>query len=170
MKKLVIGSILVSLLMLVTPTISAGMNLASLKSSNVQPLGAFQIIINSPNETIKPGKIVEIVGTHQKIPGAFDNILPSLWVSQYSELSVEDAPDWLIVRFPNANIITPSDTNKYNFSIELAINDNAPKNTTERSSFSIKTGNFMRTLLPSWFPLCHEFNMDQDVFIQTGDW
>ncbi|MBS3778106.1 MAG: hypothetical protein KGY50_02295 [Candidatus Thermoplasmatota archaeon] len=156
--------------MLVTPTISAGINSHSLRSDNVEPLGAFQIIINSPEETIEPGKIVEIEGIHQKIPGAFDHILPSLWAAQYSELSVEDAPDWLIVRFPERNILTLPDGYKYNFSIELAINEDAPKNTTASVSFSIKTGNFLRTIFPSWFPLCSEFNIDQDVFIQTGDW
>ena len=43
-------------------------------------------------------------------------------------------------------------------------------NTTVQVNLSITTGNFMRTIFPSWVPFCNEFDMTQSFQIKTGIW
>jgi len=43
-------------------------------------------------------------------------------------------------------------------------------NTAATFSLSITTEKFMRTKFPPWFPLCNEFNIDQEILIKTGEW
>lgn len=169
-KKILLGSLMVSFLMLVTPTISAKTNINLLDPPIIKPLGAFQIIIHPPSEPIVHYETLELTGTHKLIPSAFDRMLPSLWASQYSVLEVTESPEWLVVNIPNQFIFTPPDGNTYNFSIFITINDDASMNTAATFTISITTGKFMRTMFPSWFPLCSEFNLDQEILIRTGEW
>ena len=168
-KKIILGTILVSLIMLATPIINAQTNQSMIHPPQIRPIGAFQIIIQPPEETIEFLETLEIKGTHQLIPGALDNILPTLWMSQYSELD-EESPDWIEVTFPQRTLITPPDGNKYTFSILITLTKDAPMNTVATIAISITTGKLMRTMFPSWFPMCNEFNLDQDILIRTGEW
>jgi hypothetical protein len=135
-----------------------------------ESLGAFKLLVNPPAEPIIPGEIVEVEGVHQLIPSIFDRILPTLWVSEYTEIEVAYSPDWCVVSIPDKDILTPPSGDDYRFYLYIVINDDAPMNYFDKISLNITTGKFMRTIFPSWFPLCNEFNMDIEFIIQTGEW
>ena len=156
---------MVSVMMLVTPIISAVAN-----QNKVSPVGAFKIIIHPPTEPLEQFETREIRGTHQLIPGALDQLFPLLWMSQYSLLECKSAPDWVVVTIPDRGLITPPDGVEYSFTILISLQNDAPPNTVGKISMGITTGRFMRTMFPSWFPLCNEFNLDQEFTIRTSDW
>ena len=90
-------------------------------------------------------------------------------MSQYSQLD-DESPDWIEVTFIEKNLITPPDGNKYEFLILLTLTEDAPMNSVATITIKITTGKFMRTMFPPWFPMCNEFNLDQEFVIRTGEW
>ena len=139
---------------LVTPAVSAG---------------AFKLNIIPPAEPIKPGvEMREIEGVHQLIPSIIDNMLPSLWASQYTFIEVAEKPSWASVSFPDSAPITPPDGVEYELTGFVAVSNDAPAYEFGTVKLSITTGKFARTIVP-WIPgLGNEFNMDQSFQIQAG--
>jgi len=131
--------------------------------------GVFKLVIYPPMTPIKPGiEMREVDGVHQLIPSGVDNVLPSFWMSQYTFIEVKEAPSWASVSFPDSTPITPPDSVEYSIKAIVAVSEDAPAYEFGTVKLSITTGKFMRTIFPSWFPMCNEFNMDQSFQIQAG--
>jgi hypothetical protein len=131
--------------------------------------GAFKLNIYPPTTPISPGiEMREIEGVHQNIPTIIDNILPSLWASQYTFIEVAEKPSWASVTFPDSSPITPPDSVEYELKGIVAVSEDAPAYEFGTVKLSITTGKFARTIVP-WIPgLGNEFNMDQSFQIQAG--
>ena len=132
--------------------------------------GDFSFNISSPDETIEPRELIEVSGTHQLTPSMLDKILPELWMSQYSFIEITDKPEWIEVSLPDSEPITPPNGVIHQIKMFLSLNENAPMNTKGTIDLTITTGRFMRTIFPSWFPLCDEYTIEKSISIQTGQW
>jgi len=155
MKRITLFGILIILIFLMFPIISAG---------------EFSLIIYPTDEKMVPNEYFEIHGTHQLTPDFFENLLPKLWVSQYTFIEVSNAPEWLSVSIQNSAPLTPPDGMKHSITIYVAITEDAPMNTTGQVDLDITTGKFMRTMFPWFQGLGNEFDMGQSFQIQTGYW